>query len=339
MLVLVGTPGAADSKFVREEVDTFSRARSLRGHRPLLPISFGDALDKVEWQKLTGLYRTPETQEALATQYPSEAVIRLIEDSYKYTKRNQRARWFSVFALALLLFSSAASGLAWQQRLRAIEEGEKARTEGRRAETEAATARRNADNARQQEARALEQTRLAKEHERLAKENERKAKENAAKALQRSNLARRNKARAEAEAERAEASAQLARQQEQLAREKARTANSQELASLAVAERNISPDWSHTLVNEPSSWRRPKGPWAACVPYFSIPPCTPSSEAPWIPHSTGPFTAPTAGSSSAPMATARHSSGTRRRRQRRGDSWATLARCWPPPSAPTVSLS
>src|SRR5262245_65856029 len=39
VLVLVGTPGAMQSKFVRQEVEDFSRRRLLSAHRPILPLT------------------------------------------------------------------------------------------------------------------------------------------------------------------------------------------------------------------------------------------------------------------------------------------------------------
>src|SRR5262245_28183510 len=134
LLVLVGTPGAATSKFVRQEVENFSQQSWLRAHRPILPININGALDRMEWEQLTGLHRTPETEEACAEGLPSEAVIRLILNSHSFTKRNRRVRWLYIGALVLLLASITTSALAWQQSRRAGKEAQNAITQGKLAE-------------------------------------------------------------------------------------------------------------------------------------------------------------------------------------------------------------
>jgi WD40 repeat protein len=222
VLVLVGTPGATQSKFVQQEVEDFSRQSWLRAHRPILPININGALDSVQWEKLTGLHRTPETEEARAEGLPSEAVIRLIANSHSYTKRNQRVRWLSIGALVLLLASIAASALAFKQSLRAENESRRANEEKQNAINQGKLAQANRDEA---EAKARE----AKKQEELARHNADKANENAAEA-------RKN--------------AEEAKQQRAAAERNARIAKSQELSSYAAAQRDIDPDLSLALVNE-----------------------------------------------------------------------------------------
>ena len=115
VLVLVGTPGAASSPMVREEVKQFSKTGWLRSHRAILPINVAGGFDQVSWNELTGLHRTTETEEARMDGLPSESVVRLIVNSHSYMRRNQRARWLSLGAAAMLVISAGASSLAmWQ---------------------------------------------------------------------------------------------------------------------------------------------------------------------------------------------------------------------------------
>ena len=44
VLVLIGTPGAANSTFVRQEVEIFSERNLLRVHRPIIPINIHVAI-------------------------------------------------------------------------------------------------------------------------------------------------------------------------------------------------------------------------------------------------------------------------------------------------------
>jgi WD40 repeat protein len=175
VLVLVGTRGAAESVLVREEVQRFSRRRGLRGARPVLPINVDGAFDRVAWAELTGLHRTPDTEEARRDGLPSEPVVRLIVNSHSFARRNLRTRWLSIGAGVLLLASAAASLIAVNQRRRAATATELAQANKNEAERQADNARKNAAladeraaaadaNARRaddQTARAVEQARIA----------------------------------------------------------------------------------------------------------------------------------------------------------------------------------
>src|SRR5262245_2686857 len=196
VLVLIGTTGATQSKFVQQEVECFSRQSWLREHRPILPININGALDRADWEKLTGLHRTPETEEARAEGLPSEAVIRLIANSHSYTKRNQRVRWLSILALLLLLASIGASAAAaWQWRQAITARGQ---ASSARAEAEASAQR------------ADDQTRLAKDNAELARQRAEAANQNARRAEEQATLARDNAAQAEAQQREAEKQTEIA---------------------------------------------------------------------------------------------------------------------------------
>ena len=154
VLVLIGTAGAAGSQLVQQEVKLFSRKKWLRSLRPVLPINIDGALNAVSWAELTGLHRIPETDEARSDGVPSQAVIKLIADSYSYTKRAQRTRWLSIGALILLIASLAVGGFAAYQARRANAEARRANAESQRANEEAQTARVQAEEARKSKARA-----------------------------------------------------------------------------------------------------------------------------------------------------------------------------------------
>lgn len=205
VLVLVGTPGAVASPMVRREIEMFSEDTRLRSHRPVLPINIDGALNDVAWPELTGLHRIVETDAAQRDGVPSDAVIRIIENSHVYTKRSQRTRWLSIGALVLLVASAAASVFAGCETRRANTETRAAQTQAEIARSNKAEADRQAEAARGNKAEADRQTVKAQE---------------SAKEAQRQELVAAEKAR---EAERQAAAA----------RESAKTARSQELAARA----------------------------------------------------------------------------------------------------------
>src|SRR4029453_9819347 len=176
VLVLVGTPGAAASPMVREEVQRFAQPSRFRSHRPILPINIDGAFDRVQWSELTGLHRAPEAEEARTDGRPSDPVIRLIQNSYTFTRRNQRVRGLSLGAVVLLLAAIGVSIYAAQQRKTASTAKQEART----AQTEAEAA-----------------ARKAKEQEQLARENADRANENARQSDLHAAQARENAAKAE----------------------------------------------------------------------------------------------------------------------------------------------
>jgi WD40 repeat protein len=226
VLVLIGTPGALESVFVKKEIADFTGESWRRGHRPILPININGALDGLEWEALTGLVRTPETEEARRTGVPSPEVIRLIANSGSYTKRNERVRWFSIAALLLLVAAIGASATAWQQSRRAV-------VESARATESAQVAKKQTELAARRQAEATESTRKADEKQKEADSSKREA-TNAA-------------AQASAFAFRAHKSAEAAQAQTRIAQQNARIARSQEIASLAVVQRDVDPDLSLAL--------------------------------------------------------------------------------------------
>lgn len=210
VLVLVGTPGAIESNFVKQEVEHFSRQGWLRSHRPILPINIAGALDRVEWEKLTGLHRTPETEEARAGGLPSETVIRLITNSHSYTKRNQRVRLLSIMTLLLLVLSIGASVAATLQRRQAIAARDQATLAKSQADESAKKAREQEQLAKEQEKIAKQQAQLARENEERATQKEKEANTNAQKAEAQAALARANAAQAQAQQREAEKQTEIA---------------------------------------------------------------------------------------------------------------------------------
>ena len=86
LLVVVGTPRAAESDHVTQEIAAFCSLR-----RNIVLLSFGGAHLRAKWSQLVeGLYPHPETDEHLSTGRPSTETIDLIEDSFRFRRRNQR---------------------------------------------------------------------------------------------------------------------------------------------------------------------------------------------------------------------------------------------------------
>ena len=92
-----------------EEVERFSRkqwvVRSDQSFRSMLK-----AIDELTWPSLTGLHRTPETEDACVDGLPSQLVVRLIAKFVSFTKRNKRVR--PTFTVATLLLFGADSCLS-----------------------------------------------------------------------------------------------------------------------------------------------------------------------------------------------------------------------------------
>jgi len=163
VLVLIGTPGAAESTMVREEVRRFSSKRRFRPHRPVLPVNINGALDRVSWTELTGLHRTVETEDARKDGLPTESVVRLICNSHAFARRNQRVRWLSIGAAVFLVASAAASSAAVNQRRQAVAQTALADKNWRESERQAANARESAKQAEEKAIEALANAKRADE--------------------------------------------------------------------------------------------------------------------------------------------------------------------------------
>jgi WD40 repeat protein len=105
MLVVVGSPAAAVSTSVLQEVVEFRR-RSWR----IIPISFGGALESAPWfEHVEGLAIERESVETLNEGAPSPHVVHRIQSSYVYSKRNGRVRRTLGAAAAALMVLLAVS--------------------------------------------------------------------------------------------------------------------------------------------------------------------------------------------------------------------------------------
>jgi WD40 repeat protein len=132
-LVLVGTEGAAASDAVRQEIEEFR----LTG-RPIIPIDVDGSLARASWAHLLrGLPVSvegrsggpaphaappppagaapdfiPETEERRRLGSPAPEVIARIENSFKYTRRNQWLRRMLFAGVAVILLSAGVVGLS-----------------------------------------------------------------------------------------------------------------------------------------------------------------------------------------------------------------------------------
>jgi len=161
ILVLVGSPGAARSDAVRQEVMQF-----LKTKRMVVPIDFGGAIRETAWwPSVQGLPWSTEPVSALDTGEPGSATISRIENTHTYTRRDQRLRrtaFATAAVLAVLLLSAAAAGLIATRQaknaLSATQAADSARAEALQQASIAKTQRAAAEKA---SADAIEQGRLA----------------------------------------------------------------------------------------------------------------------------------------------------------------------------------
>lgn len=208
MLVVVGSARGAASEAVEREIAAF-----LETGRAIVPVSVEGALEHGRWySRIAGASISTESAAALAGGTPSEDVLRRIESSFLFTKRNARVRrGFIAAGIGLLLLMGLA---AWRQRAAQL------------ATAQARTA--------QMQAKAAQDEALRRAHE--ANEAARRAAESAAEAKRQETIARENAARA--------------LEQQKLAEERAKRGQSLELAAAARAVFETEPDLGALLAME-----------------------------------------------------------------------------------------
>ena len=108
VLVLVGTPGAAQSEAVLQEVDLF-----LKSGRTMIPITVNGALEQSTWfdSHVKGLPLAIENSTQDIPNEPTEHVLIRIEDSFKYARKRKVLRTMLVSTLLFVGFS--ITGVSW----------------------------------------------------------------------------------------------------------------------------------------------------------------------------------------------------------------------------------
>ncbi len=204
VLVIVGSPAAARSPYVAQEISHFA----LSG-RDVLPINVGSVKD-AEWGGLRAADQIwiDETVESLAVGQPSLGVVETIEKRFRYTRRNVRVRAQIAAAGAAFVLGAVLATFLLQREVR------------------------NADAARRQ---AQEQQHAAEAATAAANRERASAEASRAEALRQQNEAERSRAaadRASAEAQRrkveAEAAAAQARQQQLIAQSRSLAAQAEQ---------------------------------------------------------------------------------------------------------------
>jgi len=96
-MVVVGTPKAAASPYVRLEIEEFARTG-----RRITPIRFGESVMAAPWAEIRGdtLVWIDETAEA---ESPSPPVVEKIDQSFEYAKRNTVRRLQALAAIGLVV--------------------------------------------------------------------------------------------------------------------------------------------------------------------------------------------------------------------------------------------
>lgn len=114
-LVLVGTPGAAASPNVRKEIALFNRTG-----RAVIPVDVDKVLrGEVEkarhgeggWKEISGWALIDEKGEGVRAGDPSPRVVNLVENSFRYRRRNQWQRFFLFAGSAFVALTVAAAVL------------------------------------------------------------------------------------------------------------------------------------------------------------------------------------------------------------------------------------
>jgi WD40 repeat protein len=199
-LVLIGTEGAAASRYVREEVEIFKESK-----RPIHPISIDDALTKDGWPELAGLTWISESRKSVESGEPALETITQLKNASRYRRRNQVLRlsliagfaFIALTVIASLVVSSVQVAKAAQAEAKRIKaeaaattaQGVAAQAKGETAqavkdkgiaEGAAKTANANAATAQGEARDSLTQKSLAEAGTRRAQGLEREAKERAA---------------------------------------------------------------------------------------------------------------------------------------------------------------
>jgi WD40 repeat protein len=161
MLVLVGSPGAARSDAVRQEVTQFLTTKGM-----VVPIDFRGALREASWwPSVQGLPWSTEPPSALETGEPSPATISRIENTHLYTRKDQRLRRITAVTaavLGVLLPSAAAAGvIATRQTRNALDAARAAGSARADALQQAGIAKTQRAAAEEARADAIAQSRLA----------------------------------------------------------------------------------------------------------------------------------------------------------------------------------
>ncbi len=111
VLVLVGTTAAAASDAVEDEIREF-----LKTGRPIIPINVDQALVRASWygSVIRGMALADESREAVKSAIPSDAVVKRIENSFKYTRRSTVLRTM-LLGTVLFVLAAVGSTIGWSR--------------------------------------------------------------------------------------------------------------------------------------------------------------------------------------------------------------------------------
>jgi WD40 repeat protein len=188
-LVLIGSPGALESKAIMEEVTIFSALS-----RAIIPVSVAGTLSDSAWGgRIAGISRTEETAQALRSGTPSRQVIIRLVDSASFRRRNDQLKrtFFGLLAVILLtiLAGTAAAVLLGQKaaaagrqaqdaerkRLEAVGLAQAAERQRKDVEENLATTRKELERRLEDLRHTGEKLTAAQENTRVAQEHERDA--------------------------------------------------------------------------------------------------------------------------------------------------------------------
>jgi WD40 repeat protein len=229
-LVLIGTTGAAGSRYVREEVAIFNESR-----RPIFPIDVDNALLHEDWPELAGLACIPETGKRVTSGEPDPTTLMMLRNASRYRRRNQWLRLsllagFAALTLTVLAAFSVSSFLIVRADVRAAAAEMTERIAGEKAQK----AERDADAAARNEQEARAAADLASGQAAEAQTQAAASQNRAAAARNQAAAARRQQELAEAGTKQAQEQERVAKALERMAKERAETAARQEVGQRAT---------------------------------------------------------------------------------------------------------
>lgn len=102
ILIIVGSPAAAQSGPISEEIEIFLKTR-----RMIIPVDFGAIRSATWWPKIEGLAITEEPGDSLTTNLDiSPELKQRVKGSFTYTRQSLRIRNFMISAISIFIIAA-----------------------------------------------------------------------------------------------------------------------------------------------------------------------------------------------------------------------------------------
>jgi hypothetical protein len=145
LLVVVGTEWSGTRQSIKEEIIEFKKTK-----RPIIPIDVDGTIQEAIWyEDIIGMAPEEERNpDALSNGDPSPSVVSRVDKSFKYLKRNQKLRRWTVATTAVLLVLIGVSVAAGRKATNEIARADEARRIADEATRQATVAKAEADKSR-----------------------------------------------------------------------------------------------------------------------------------------------------------------------------------------------